>query len=1043
MPPSRISIAREFAGRYLIDCELGRGASAVVYLATDATDLKARRVAIKVLRDELASGFSAERFLREIRLTAQLNHPNIVPVFDSGEWEGQPYYVLPYMEAGTLRDRLNRDKQLPVDEIVAIGRTIAGALAAAHARNVLHRDVKPENILFSGGEACLADFGIARAIIQSSGEATTSTGVVRGTPAYMSPEQASGDHDYDGRSDIYSLACVLYEALAGVPAFVGASSASVLAQRMVHSPRPVRVYRPSVTPALETVLQKALELAPADRYQSAAEFARALETAAIAIPSATYTHSGLRVGIATITVVAVVLFAARGVERRATRSVDVPIDTTRLAILPFDVPGLTPDSVRPEDLLAEGFRHWRDVRVVESFEVGDAVRRRGVPRSSSDSRALARELGAGRFVRGQITELGAARRVTASLFDVRSDTALHSVGVTIPAESLGSFSLYRLLADSLALRGQTTSALGDSILPAGSLAGTQLMVRAAGALRDWELPRADSLYALALEADPGSPRAALWLAQIREWENLARSTWAALADRAARDSSELGRDERPLAAALAAMGATDYPRACDAYTRITRTNPRQFSGWFGLGQCLHFDNIVVADARSPTGWRFRSSYQRAIDAYVRAFELLPSVYRSYQGRGYWRLRNLLFTTSRNRRVGRLSGGMPQQFSAAPTLAGDTIAFIPVAWAAMAAGRSVGDSAAIAAAIGRTRGLFRQITTGWATAFASSAGAKEGLALSLEMQGDPAAIDSVESVLRLAPDHGTRLRLVASLAWLDLKFGLAGDSLRARDARRLSDSVLAAEPSETPADAGPLSRLAATTGRCTRTTRYSATASALRTEFPLVSARDLADADARSASVMLGCPVPASVQSVDAIAAHLADALPNAAGRAPALSLLLGRIIRHAPTLEPRLGATLAPTDYLIAARLLIARGFADSARARMLALERNRRFPVRGDFTPDAALAEARLWLSLGDTTRAVATLDHSLGESPFWPPMDEAETADNVAIIASALRAAALRADLSRDPALRGRWSVVVRILWSGADPSLRSATVLSSSVR
>jgi eukaryotic-like serine/threonine-protein kinase len=192
------SVTGAFAGRYTIERELGRGATAVVYLARDTS---AGAVAIKVLREELLTEVSADRFLREIRVTAQLQHPNIVPVLDSGECDGRLYFVSQYMDGGTLRERLDREKQLPLDDVITIGKTIASALQFAHERELLHRDVKPENILFGNGQACLADFGIARALSASAGAATTTTaGVVRGTPAYMSPEQAAGDRAIDRRN---------------------------------------------------------------------------------------------------------------------------------------------------------------------------------------------------------------------------------------------------------------------------------------------------------------------------------------------------------------------------------------------------------------------------------------------------------------------------------------------------------------------------------------------------------------------------------------------------------------------------------------------------------------------------------------------------------------------------------------------------------------------------------------------------------------------------------------------------------------------------
>ena len=273
MSPPVVS-AGPFTGRYVIEHELGRGASAIVYRARDLE--RGRVVAIKVLHDELVQSTASDRFLREIRRHSGLQHPRILPVLDAGDHAGQLYCVFPFMEGGTLRQRLARERQLPIADAVAIARTVADALEYAHRHGIIHRDVKPENILFTGGEPCLADFGIARTLEHVMGDTSTSRGVVRGTVAYMSPEQASGERDYDGRSDVFSLGCVLYEMLAGVPAFIGATAEAVLAQRFMHRPRELRVYRPLVSPALEAVVSKALEMSPADRYQTASAFADAL-----------------------------------------------------------------------------------------------------------------------------------------------------------------------------------------------------------------------------------------------------------------------------------------------------------------------------------------------------------------------------------------------------------------------------------------------------------------------------------------------------------------------------------------------------------------------------------------------------------------------------------------------------------------------------------------------------------------------------------------------------------------------------------------------
>ena len=277
MTAERGTIAGNFAGRYLIERELGQGATATVHLARDM--VSGRPVAVKVLRPELTQSVDGVRFLREIRLTAQLHHPHIVTVLDSGEQDGLLYFVLPYLDGGTLRERLERERQLTIPDAVEIGRTIAGALHYAHGLGLLHRDVKPENILMSGGKACLADFGIARALEHISGD-TSSSGLIRGTAAYMSPEQASGEIDLDGRSDIYSLGCVLYELLAGVAPFIGPTAQSVMAQRFVLPPRPLSMYRPESPRELEAVIQRALMLVPAERYRDAGEMMDDLARAA-------------------------------------------------------------------------------------------------------------------------------------------------------------------------------------------------------------------------------------------------------------------------------------------------------------------------------------------------------------------------------------------------------------------------------------------------------------------------------------------------------------------------------------------------------------------------------------------------------------------------------------------------------------------------------------------------------------------------------------------------------------------------------------------
>ena len=262
------------SGRYRIERELGRGGMATVFLAEDLRH--PRQVAIKVLDHELAAAVGTERFLREIRIAAGLSHPHIVPLFDSGAADGLLYYVMPYAEGESLRHRLAREKQLPLEDSLRIAREVADALDHAHRHDLVHRDIKPENILLSGQHAVVADFGIARAVAAAGGKTLTATGVSIGTPAYMSPEQTLGSSEVDGRADQYALGCVLYEMLAGQPPFTGPTAESLKHQHANVQPRPVTELRTSVPAPVSGAIARALAKTPADRFGSTAEFSAAI-----------------------------------------------------------------------------------------------------------------------------------------------------------------------------------------------------------------------------------------------------------------------------------------------------------------------------------------------------------------------------------------------------------------------------------------------------------------------------------------------------------------------------------------------------------------------------------------------------------------------------------------------------------------------------------------------------------------------------------------------------------------------------------------------
>ncbi len=287
-PLERLSAA--LGDRYSIEREIGAGGMATVYLARDLKH--DREVALKVLRPELAATLGPDRFPREIRIVAKLQHPHVLPLHDSGESSGFLYYVMPYVEGESLRARISRDGPMPVHDAVRVLREVVDALAYAHAHGVLHRDIKPDNVMLSGRHALVTDFGVAKAVSDAGGEKLTTVGVAVGTPTYMSPEQATGDPNVDHRTDIYAVGILGYELLTGVPPFVAPTAQAVLSAQVLDRPVDVNKKRPAVPQALSDLLMHCLEKDPADRWQSAEEILHALE--AMATPSGGITPTNTR-----------------------------------------------------------------------------------------------------------------------------------------------------------------------------------------------------------------------------------------------------------------------------------------------------------------------------------------------------------------------------------------------------------------------------------------------------------------------------------------------------------------------------------------------------------------------------------------------------------------------------------------------------------------------------------------------------------------------------------------------------------------------------
>ncbi len=419
----RLSAA--LAARYKLQRELGQGGMAKVYLAQD---LKYQRsVAVKVLHADLAQSVGAARFLQEIQIAARLHHPHILPLYDSDEVEGFLYYVMPYMEGESLRERLSRERQLPVGEAIQIAREVADALSYAHKSGVVHRDIKPANILLESGHAIVADFGIARAVGVASSASFTGPQHVIGTPAYMSPEQTEGSEYLDGRSDIYSLGCVLFEMLVGEPPYNGTTLEAVIARRLTNPIPSPRVFRELVPEAIDAAVKKALARLPADRFVSAAQFAEALATpvtAAIAVGAA----------------------QAMVQEASAARSV---------AVLPFENMSTDPENEYFSDGITDDI--IAQLSKISALKVISRTSSMQYKKTTKKIASIAEELGVGAILEGSVRRAGPRARIVVHL--VEPKTEKHLWGETFDRQLTDIFEVQSEVAQ------QITGALSLALSP--------------------------------------------------------------------------------------------------------------------------------------------------------------------------------------------------------------------------------------------------------------------------------------------------------------------------------------------------------------------------------------------------------------------------------------------------------------------------------------------------------------------------------------------------------------------------------------------------
>jgi TolB-like protein/tRNA A-37 threonylcarbamoyl transferase component Bud32 len=515
-PQDRLTEA--LAGRYAIERELGRGGMATVFLAEDAKHH--RKVAVKVLHPDLAQALGADRFLREIEIAASLRHPHILPLYDSGEAGGYLYYVMPYVEGDSLRTRLARERQLPIDDALRISREVADALSYAHARGVVHRDIKPENILLEAGHAVVADFGIAKAVA-TAGQATalTATGMSVGTPSYMSPEQSAGDPDLDGRSDLYSLGCVLYEMLAGQPPFSGATVESVVRQHVLSPPPPVTQFRPAVPASVADAVARALAKNPADRFNPVGQFAAALSEAPAPAPAPGEPAVPRKRQVGRIAVAGLLVITVAAAAWTLLRS-DRPASDASIAVLPFTPLG---DTART---LAVGMHAEIITQLTKTPGLRVASRSSSLGYGGSDKGEadIAAELGVTTLLTGSVQQAGDQVRFSLALSDPIEGRQIwaESYDRRLTAENLLDMQAEVAREVAAAMQLQLSPAQEAELArpQTTDLAALNLYYRALP-LWDIRFPDTDTITVRLLEEAVGrdSAFAAAWglLAQARSW----------------------------------------------------------------------------------------------------------------------------------------------------------------------------------------------------------------------------------------------------------------------------------------------------------------------------------------------------------------------------------------------------------------------------------------------------------------------------------------------------------------------------------------------
>lgn len=943
--------------RYDVIEEIGRGGHAVVYRAYDRA--LTRDVAVKVLREDVLAPTIKARFTQEIQVMATLQHPHILHVHDSGTFDGQPFVVMALAPAQTLAHRLEREPQLPIQDAVQMAREVGSALAHAHARGVLHRDVKPENILLSDGGAILADFGIARVTGELAISRITSTGEAVGTLQYMSPEQLCAE-PVDARSDQYALACVLYEMIAGMHPHPAATFEALRALRLMGRQTPLSLLRPSVSPVLEEVVTRAMAVTPADRFRSMDEFLMALDLtrtgdativgvtgSGVAIRSDSRGHaavaapvrrSGRRAwvagGVLAMGAAGAALWTSGGV--RASPAVTGP--TVSLAIEGDSLTRVFSERVQRELSAWDGVTMvprdgtWR--LQATATVLGDSVQLR---LEGSGTPLVAADLGA-----SDTTRLQVSRMLPRAVFATAGDRIAAMVREVLAGVAVDNVP-------------------GLEGLPGRSVPALRAYVRGHAHMRAGEFDSAAADFRVARDAAPRFAQAHFWAAQNSAWSTPRLvERWKNDADEAVRLGA-LHDVDSLLAVGLQHLAAMRFPDACAAYRAATAADAASFVGWYGVGTCTRYDSVVVGSPERP---RFRTSHWSALAAFQRFINVAPT--SEVIGALYAPIQRTTYSAGLDLRSGRSEDGRTRYF-ALPSVDADTLAFLPIA-----DGRFQRSPvpATWSEALERGRRAALELATSWVIRAPNASDARLAEASALELAGQirrvtaRSADAALDQAATLVPTPVGQARIGVARVRLMLRRGALDSATQL--AKQLTDGYLAQGARSAAVDA-LMAPLAALVGDSTGMRHL--TDGAVFTELPAV-AREAMQSVWRSA--LLGSCEETDAALRRANAAIDASIARNDRDRARLASL--HPILRFAVScVGVRTLSEFPPISALDRVHAQMARGDLASARADLRTIRRARAGATTAGLSWDYLAAESWTLVQLGDSSAAVNQLTEAL----------------------------------------------------------------------